>query len=185
MAQPQSNRRRTVPITNDNLAYDLARPSQTAERYSTAPQTKPRHQARPQSQPRPQSASRAAFRVMAVAPAAVVLFAVAVVLWIFTLQTRTEITQVQRDVYRLESELRAVDQVRDELQIQYESAFNFTQLEDYAVRTLGMQRPRDEQVYFLSHSSEDHAVAVAERAKSNGLVDRLDDFLSDFLAYFR
>ena len=184
MAQTQPNRRRSAPIMNDSLAYDLARQSQTAERYSTAPQVKPRPKTRPQTQTRPQQAPRAAFRVMAVAPAAVALFAVAVVLWIFTLQTRTEITQVQRDVYRLESELRAVDQVQDELQIQYESAFNFTQLEDYAVRTLGMQRPRDEQVYFLSHSSEDHAVAVAERAKSNGLVDRLDDVLSDFLAYF-
>jgi len=181
MAQAQPNRRRTAPIVNDSLAYDLSRQSQTAERYSTAPQVKPR----PQSRPRPQQAARAAFRVMAVAPAAVVLFAVAVVLWIFTLQARTEITQVQRDVYRLESELRAVDQVQDELEIQYESAFNFTQLEDYAVRTLGMQRPRDEQIYLLSHSAEDHAVAVAERARSNGLVDRLDDVLSDFLAYFR
>lgn len=182
MAQSQPSRRRTAPIANDSLAYDLSRPSQTAQRYSTAPelQPKPSTRPRPQAQPRP-----AAFRVMAVAPAAVVLFAIAVVLWVFTLQTRTEITQVQRDVYRLESELRAVEQVQDELEIQYESAFNFTQLEDYAVRTLGMQRPRDEQIYYLTHSSEDHAVAVAERAKSNGLIDRLDDFLSDMLAYFR
>ena len=183
MAQAQPNRRRTAPIVNDSLAYDLSRQRQTAERYSTAPQVKPRPQT--QTHPRPQQGTRAAFRVMVVAPAAVVLFAVAVVLWIFTLQARTEITQVQRNVYRLESELRAVEQVQDELEIQYESAFNFTQLEDYAVRTLGMQRPRDEQIYFLSHSAEDHAVAVAERAKSNGLVDRLDDVLSDFLAYFR
>ena len=48
-----------------------------------------------------------------------------------------------------------------------------------------MQRPRDEQIYFLSHESEDHAVAVLERSRSNGLVDRLDDFLSGLLAYFR
>ena len=44
---------------------------------------------------------------------------------------------------------------------------------------------RDEQIYFLSHESEDHAVAVLERSRSNGLVDRLDDFLSELLAYFR
>ena len=43
----------------------------------------------------------------------------------------------------------------------------------------------DEQIYYLSHSSEDHAVAVLERSRSNGLVDRLDDFLSELLAYFR
>ena len=114
-----------------------------------------------------------------------VLFLAALVIWTFSLQARTQITQAQQEVYRLENELRTVEQVQDELEIEYESAFNFTKLEDYAVTTLGMQRPRDEQVYYLSHESEDHAVAVLERSRSNGLVDRLDDFLSELLAYFR
>ena len=184
MAQSQPSRRRRTPVMPDSMAYDLSRPSQDTMRYSTAApqlQPKPRPQTRPQAQPAP----RPAFRVMSVAPAAVVLFLAALVLWIFSLQVRTQITQAQREVYRLESELRAVEQVQDELEIEYESAFNFTKLEDYAVSTLGMQRPRDEQIYFLSHESEDHAVAVLERSRSNGLVDRLDDFLSGLLAYFR
>ena len=184
MAQSQPSRRRRTPVMPDSMAYDLSRPSQDTMRYSTAApqlQPKPRPQTRPQAQPAP----RPAFRVMSVAPAAVVLFLAALVLWIFSLQVRTQITQAQREVYRLESELRAVEQVQDELEIEYESAFNFTKLEDYAVSTLGMQRPRDEQIYFLSHSSEDHAVAVLERSRSNGLVDRLDDLFSELLAYFR
>ena len=184
MAQNQPSRRRRTPVMPDSMAYDLSRPSQDTMRYSTAApqlQPKPRPQTRPQAQPAP----RPAFRVMSVAPAAVVLFLAALVLWIFSLQVQTQITQAQREVYRLESELRAVEQVQDELEIEYESAFNFTKLEDYAVSTLGMQRPRDEQIYFLSHSSEDHAVAVLERSRSNGLVDRLDDFFSELLAYFR
>ena len=184
MAQNQPSRRRRTPVMPDSMAYDLSRPSQDTMRYSTAApqlQPKPRPQTRPQAQPAP----RPAFRVMSVAPAAVVLFLAALVLWIFSLQVRTQITQAQREVYRLESELRAVEQVQDELEIEYESAFNFTKLEDYAVTTLGMQRPRDEQIYYLSHESEDHAVAVLERSRSNGLVDRLDDFLSELLAYFR
>lgn len=184
MAQNQPSRRRRTPVMPDSMAYDLSRPSQDTMRYSTAApqlQPKPRPQTRPQAQPAP----RPAFRVMSVAPAAVVLFLAALVLWIVSLQVRTQITQAQREVYRLESELRAVEQVQDELEIEYESAFNFTKLEDYAVSTLGMQRPRDEQIYFLSHSSEDHAVAVLERSRSNGLVDRLDDFFSELLAYFR
>ncbi len=184
MAQNQPSRRRRTPVMPDSMAYDLSRPSQDTMRYSTAaPQLQPKP--RPQTRPQTQSAPRPAFRVMSVAPTAVVLFLAALLIWTFSLQIRTQITQAQQEVYRLESELRAVEQVQDELEIEYESAFNFTKLEDYAVTTLGMQRPRDEQIYYLSHESEDHAVAVLERSRSNGLVDRLDDFLSELLAYFR
>ena len=184
MAQPQPSRRRRTPVMPDSMAYDLSRPSQDTMRYSTAaPQLQPKQ--KPKTRPKAQPAPRPAFRVMSVAPTAVVLFLAALMIWTFSLQVRTQITQAQQEVYRLESELRAVEQVQDELEIEYESAFNFTKLEDYAVTTLGMQRPRDEQIYFLSHDSEDHAVAVLERSRSNGLIDRLDDFLSDLLAYFR
>lgn len=183
MAQSQQPRRRRTPVMPDSMAYDLSRPSQDTMRYSTAaPQFQPKQ--KPKMQPT-QPALRPAFREMSVAPAAVAIFLAGLVIWIFSLQLRTQITEVQQEIYRLESELRTVEQVQDELEIDYESAFNFTKLEDYAVTTLGMQRPRDEQIYFLSHESEDHAVAVLERSRSNGLVDRLDDFLSGLLAYFR
>ena len=184
MAQPQPSRRRRTPVMPDSMAYDLSRPSQDTMRYSTAaPQLQPKQ--KPRTRPQAQPALRPAFRVMSVAPAAVAIFLAGLVIWIFSLQLRTQITEVQQEIYRLESELRTVEQVQDELEIDYESAFNFTKLEDYAVTTLGMQRPRDEQIYFLTHESEDHAVAVLERSRSNGLVDRLDDFLSGLLAYFR
>ena len=184
MAQSQPSRRRRTPVMPDSMAYDLSRPSQDTMRYSTAaPQLQPKQ--KPRTRPQAQPALRPAFRVMSVAPAAVAIFLAGLVIWIFSLQLRTQITEVQQEIYRLESELRTVEQVQDELEIDYESAFNFTKLEDYAVTTLGMQRPRDEQIYFLTHESEDHAVAVLERSRSNGLVDRLDDFLSGLLAYFR
>ena len=184
MAQSQQPRRRRTPVMPDSMAYDLSRPSQDTMRYSTAaPQLQPKQ--KPRTRPQAQPALRPAFRVMSVAPAAVAIFLAGLVIWIFSLQLRTQITEVQQEIYRLESELRTVEQVQDELEIEYESAFNFTKLEDYAVTTLGMQRPRDEQIYYLSHESEDHAVAVLERSRSNGLVDRLDDFFSELLAYFR
>ena len=184
MAQSQPSRRRRTPVMPDSMAYDLSRPSQDTMRYSTAaPQLQPKQ--KPRTRPQAQPALRPSFRVMSVAPAAVAIFLAGLVIWIFSLQLRTQITEVQQEIYRLESELRTVEQVQDELEIDYESAFNFTKLEDYAVTTLGMQRPRDEQIYFLTHESEDHAVAVLERSRSNGLVDRLDDFLSGLLAYFR
>lgn len=186
MAQYQPSGRRRTPVMPDSMAYDLSRPSQDTMRYSTAaPELQPKPRQKQRQRTREQTAPRPVFRVMSVAPTAVALFLAALLIWTFTLQTRAQITQAQQEVYRLESELRAVEQVQDELEIDYESAFNFTKLEDYAVSTLGMQRPRDEQIYYLSHSSEDHAVAVLERSRSHGIIDRLDDVLSELLAYFR
>ena len=182
MARTDENRRRTAPFMTGSVAYDLSRQSQAAEKYSTAPELNPRpeRRRREQAAPRP-----AAHRVMAVAPTAIVLSLIALVFWVFTLQVKTQISQAQTEIYHLESELRAVEQVQDELEIQYESAFSFTQMEDYAVGTLGMQRPRDEQIYYLSHTAEDHPVAVAHNASANGLVDRFSDLVSELVSYFR
>ena len=181
MAKTDANARRNAPIMTDSLAYDLSRQAQTAERYSAAPELqrppRPRRQTQTAARPAPS-------RAMVVAPAAVVLFAVAIVAWVLTLQVKAQVTEAQRTIYRMESALSTVEQRRDELEIEYETAFNFTELEDYAVGVLGMQRPRDEQVFFLSNTAEDHAVAVAENAKSNGLVDRFGDFLADLASYF-
>ena len=114
-----------------------------------------------------------------------VLALVSLAIWVFTLQVKTEISQAQKEIYRLESELSVVAQEQDDLMIQYESAFNFTELEDYAVNMLGMQRPRDEQIFFLSQNTEDHAVAVAARENAGGLVDRFGDFIADLMSYFK
>ena len=179
MANHDTSRRSNAPVMNDSLAYDLSRQGQAAQRYSTAPKQKP--QARPEPQARP--TARPAFRVMAVKPAAIVMLALALFIGVCAYRLHAQIIQVNRDLYRLE--LRTVTEAQDELEIRYESAFNFTQLEDYAVRTLGMQRPRDEQIYYLTSSAEDHAVAVAERNSSHGLVDRLGDFFSELWSYFR
>ena len=182
MADNRNPRRRNAPFMSDSMAYDLSRQTGAAERYSTAPQARPKTKPKQTQQTAPRPAAHAQ---MVVRPAAVLLALISLAVWVFTLQVKTEISQAQTEVYRLESELAVVQQEQDDLRIRYESAFCFTELEDYAVNMLGMQRPRDEQIYFLSHSSEDHAVAVLERSRSNGLVDRLDDFFSELLAYFR
>lgn len=182
MADNRNPRRRNTPFMSDSMAYDLPLQTGAAERYSTASQT------RPKTKPKqiPQAASRpAAHAQMVVRPAAVVLALISLAVWVFTLQVKTEISQAQTEVYRLESELAVVQQEQDDLRIRYESAFCFTELEDYAVNMLGMQRPRDEQIFYLSQKTEDHAVAVAARATAGGLVDRFGDFVADLMSYFK
>lgn len=177
MAENERTRRRTAPVVNDSLARDLSR--QTARRSSTAPQQRPEQQTRPETQPQ----VGLAFRRMSVKPVAIALLAVAMFLGVYSYRIHAQIVEVNREIYLLEKEMEVAAEEQDTLEIRYESAFNFTQLEDYAVTTLGMQRPRDEQIYYLTSNTEDHAVAVAERSSSHGLLDRMTDFISELRSY--
>lgn len=181
MAENQRNRRGFAPVMNDSLARDLSRQRQTASRGSAAPQQTP--DVRPGAETEIQYGL--AYRRMAFVPTAAALFAVAMFLFVTVVQTRVEISHLNREIYTLERDITVASEEHDALEIRYESAFNFTELEDYAVLNLGMQRPRDEQIYSLSSSSSDHAVAVAEQNRSHGMLDRASDFFAELRSYFR
>ena len=168
-------------IVQDNLAYDMSRQIPEPQRYSTAPKLEPREQPKRQKQPARQPVQAP---VMVVAPAAVFLFAVMIAVWIFALQVMTQISTQQTEIYKLEAALSEVQETQDDLLIAYETAYNFAELEDYASNTLGMQRPREEQSFYFSSTASDQAIAVAERARPDGLVDRFSDFLADLTSYF-
>ena len=183
MANPRRNY--DVPVyenlVQDNLAYDMSRQIPEPQRYSTAPELERPRQ--PKKQPQP--AKRAVQApVMVVAPAAVVLFAVMVAVWIFALQVMTRISTQQTEIYKLEAQLSDVQETQDDLLIAYETAYNFAELEDYAANTLGMQRPREEQSFYFASTASDQAIAVMDRARPDGLVDRFSDFLADLTSYF-
>ena len=72
------------------------------------------------------------------------------------------------------------------LRIDYESAFNLTEIEDYAIHELGMQKPRSDQLYYISSDATDTAVVLDQNAAEPlSLADRLGDFFSSILEYFR
>lgn len=183
MAQPRRNYDAPVyeNVVQDNLAYDMSRQIPEPQRYSTAPELERPREPKKAQQParRPVQAP-----VMAVAPAAVFLFAAMIAIWVFALQVMTQISTQQTEIVKLEAQLSEVQEVQDDLLIAYETAYNFAELEDFAANTLGMQRPREEQSFYFSSTASDQAIAVAERAKPDGLVDRFSDFLSDLTSYF-
>ena len=73
------------------------------------------------------------------------------------------------------------------LRIDYESAFNLTEIEDYAIHELGMQKPRSDQLYYISSSDAADTAVVLDQSAAEplSLADRLGDFFSSILEYFR
>ena len=81
-------------------------------------------------------------------------------------------------------ELTQLEEQQAKLRIAYESAFNMAEIEDYAIHALGMQKPRADQIYYIDTSSPDKAVVFAG-GENAGFVDRVSDYLSGLIEYFR
>ena len=123
----------------------------------------------------------------AIAPLAVLGFAIAAVLIVISLVARVQLSQASAEVSALEDQYAELQEQQTRLRIDYESAFNLTEIEDYAIHELGMQKPRSDQLYYISSSdAADTAVVLDQNAAEPlSLADRLGDFFSSILEYFR
>lgn len=181
MASPASKKRNTVPM-DGNAAYDLHSTAAEEYRYS-APVEMP-HAPRtteavvPESVPTPKQA---------IAPLAVLGFAIAAVLIVVSLVARVQLSQASAEVSALEDQYTQLQEQQTRLRIDYESAFNLTEIEDYAIHKLGMQKPRSDQLYYISSSDATDTAVVLDQnaAEPLSLADRLGDFFSSILEYFR
>lgn len=181
MASPASRKRNTARM-DGNVAYDLR--SNAAEEYLySAPVDLP-HAPRtteavvPESVPTPKQA---------IAPLAVLGFAIAAVLIIVSLVARVQLSQASAEVSALEDQYAELQEQQTRLRIDYESAFNLTEIEDYAIHELGMQKPRSDQLYYISSSDATDTAVVLDQSAAEplSLADRLGDFFSSILEYFR
>ena len=170
MASPASRKRNTARM-DGNAAYDLRSTAAEEYLYSTAPVDLP-HAPRPTETVVPESAPRPK---QAIAPMAVLGFAIAAVLIVFSLVARVQLSQASAQVSALED------------QYDYESAFNLTEIEDYAIHELGMQKPRSDQLYYISSSDAADTAVVLDQtaAEPLSLADRFGDFLTSIVEYFR
>ena len=119
-------------------------------------------------------------------PLAVLGFAIAAVLIVVSLVARVQLSQASAEVSALEDQYTQLQEQQTRLRIDYESAFNLTEIEDYAIHELGMQKPRSDQLYYISSDATDTAVVLDQNAAEPlSLADRLGDFFSSILEYFR
>ena len=181
MASPDSRKRNTARM-DGNAAYDLR--SNAAEEYLYSAPVELPHAPRtteavvPESVPTPKQA---------IAPLAVLGFAIAAVLIVISLVARVQLSQTSAEVSALEDQYAQLQEDQTRLRIDYESAFNLTEIEDYAIHELGMQKPRSDQLYYISSSDATDTAVVLDQnaAEPLSLADRLGDFFSSILEYFR
>ena len=118
---------------------------------------------------------------------AVLGFAIAAVLIVFSLVARVQLSQASAQVSALEDQYAQLQEQQTRLRIDYESAFNLTEIEDYAIHELGMQKPRSDQLYYISSSDATDTAVVLDQtaAEPLSLADRFGDFLTSIVEYFR
>lgn len=187
LRMPNRNEFFDIPVSG-SLAYDFtAQPEFPREREWGWPVEDERKVIIPAA---PRVEERTARRPMvrsrqSVSPAAIIGFACAAVLLIFTLMAKIQLTAITDQSVALESTLAELKIEQARLQIEYESAFNLTEIEEYATRELGMQRPREEQIFYLQGSAPDKAVVIENTQEEKGFFDRLYEMLDFIGEYFR
>jgi cell division protein FtsL len=120
----------------------------------------------------------------AVSPFAILGFACAAVLIVFTLMAKIQLTVVTDQAVALEEQLSELELARNRLLIKYESVFNRTEIEEYAIGVLGMQRPTEEQITYLNSSAPDKATILGEESAPPSILDKLSDmfgFIGEYL----
>ncbi|MEG1632444.1 MAG: hypothetical protein RR314_00175 [Oscillospiraceae bacterium] len=164
-----------------SLAYDLGNPELYPEYSYGVPLDIP---AAPELSEEVVSAAGSVASAQTVSPVAFVGCAIAAVLLIFSLLARVQLTKASDQCVALEQSLAELQETNTKLLIAHESTFNMTEIEDYAVNTLGMQKPRSDQLHYITGSAEDRAVVLGETGADVSFVDKVGDFLSSIGEYF-
>ena len=169
-----------------SLAYDFNNPELYGEDYAVAePVAAPRPRTRTQTRTQVHTRARAVVHTrQSIAPMSIVGMVAAAFLVVIAILAQAQIVGISSDSVALQNQLTELEEQQSKLRIAYESAFNMAEIEDYAIHTLGMQRPRADQIFYIDTSSPDKAVVVADGA-NDGFVDRVSDYLSGALSYFR
>lgn len=165
-----------------SLAYDFDNPELYAgEEYSRPiPAAKPRTQ----TQTRVRTRARAAVHArQSIAPLSIVGFFAAAFLFVIAITAQIQLFDISAESVELNSQLAALEEEQAKLRIAYESAFNLAEIEDYATGELGMQKPSNDQVFYIDTSAPDKAVVIAESG-NDSFADRTADFFSSIRAYF-
>ena len=161
------------------LAYELTRPVEEEYFYSVDPSDLPQS-------PELEAPVAQAVPVprQAISPGAVIGAAVAVVMLVFLMLAQVRLSIANKDVLALENQVKSLQARQDDLEISYETAFNLTELEDYAVNELGMQKPRSDQIFYVNGSADDRIVILDETACKASWADRVGDFFCGIAEYF-
>ena len=165
-----------------SLAYDFNNPALYPE-YTEEEQWQVMHQTQNPVAEDAQVAELADARNrQAIAPVSVLGIAIAAVMIVIMLMAQARLTAVCNEAVRLTNRIEQLETDQARLRIAFESAFNLTEIEEYAVSQLGMQKPRSDQIFTISSQAQDK-VELFTPENSNSLLDRVSDFTGSVKEY--
>lgn len=163
-----------------SLAYDFNNPAlnpEYEEHWSV------QHQVESPAIEEEQAQAQTAPKTMqAIAPFSVIGLVLAAVLFVFALMAQIQLTTVSDEAVALTDKIAQLETEQTRLRIEYESAFNLTEIEEYAISELGMQKPRSDQIFYLDSATPDKAEILSPE-ESDGLLDRVSDFVGSMGEY--
>ena len=117
----------------------------------------------------------------AVSPVAIVGFALAAILVVFSLFARAQLSQVSLQVVQMQTQLETLETAHQKLLIRYEYAFNLAEIEDYAIRELGMQQPGSDQMIYINSGTADKA-EVVDTGEEEGFLQKVFSVIGEYLS---
>ena len=165
-----------------SLAYDFGNPALEPE-YTGEAQWSVQHQIHETVQQEELTEAKAAAKNMqALAPLSIIGVAFAAVMIVIMLLAQARLTAVCSEAVQLTSQIEELESEQKRLRIAFESAFNLTEVESYAVHRLGMQKPGSDQIFCIQSAAHDK-VEIFRPESHDGFLDRLGDFASSIKEY--
>ena len=117
-------------------------------------------------------------------PFAVIGYVFAAVLLVLMLLARIQLTVISDSAAGLEAQIQELNTENDKLTVEYESVFNLAEVEAYATNELGMQKPRADQIRYLSGISDKDRAVILTPAKTDMLSLGLKELMASLQEYF-
>lgn len=174
------NNRETMKYANSNIVY-----GSVAYDLNTLPKRQQEEETWVKEQVKTRTYKSAKPQKQGVSLFAISGFAAFVVMMVFVLLASIQLTQITHETAHLESRIMELSEQEARLRIEYESAFNLTEIEEYATKKLGMVRQTSDNIIFLETTNVDRAVILEQKtADDDGFFTGFKDFLSSLLEYF-
>lgn len=168
-------------VTYGSEAYDYNR---SREIYANVParETEVREQRRTRERTRTRRAAKtkSSFKLM---PAVVVALALGMI--VLNILSYALLAEISKTTTAAEDEYIQLQEERARLLVKYEQTFNMSELEDYAINTMGMIRASSGQTVELGSLKSDKSVVYTYEEEDNGnIITDMVNLVSSLLAYF-
>lgn len=165
-----------------SLAYDFNNPSLNPE-YTEEAKWQVQHQVKDPVVEEEQAAVKAVARnKQALAPLSVLGLAIAAVLFIVMLLAQVRLTTVSDEAVHFINKIEQLETEQIRLRIAFESAFNLTEIEEYAISELGMQKPHSDQIFYIDSAAHDKVEMFSAESRGS-VLDRVSDFVGSIGEY--